>query len=207
VAFTPYNAALDLIARSRAILAQADGSASAVAIDQRRLAVVMAVAALDTYMHRLILEKAYLHETLPGGLASLSFRFDYALEQADAIGKAARSKPKNSRPRVELKKALRARLLQETFQRYEDVSAALGMAGLSGNWSAIGAKLVPPLEPKEVAARLNAIVDRRNRIVHEGDYERRERPQKSTLNPIGHAEAGGDVDFLAGLIEAIHAVA
>lgn len=79
MAFTPYNAALDLIAHSRAILAQADGSTSAVAVDQRRLAVVMAVAALDTYMHRLILERAYVHETLPGGLASLGFRFDYAL--------------------------------------------------------------------------------------------------------------------------------
>jgi hypothetical protein len=207
VTFTPYDAALDLVARSRALLAEADGSTSAVAVDLRRLAVVMSVAALDTYMHRLIIEKAYTHDPLPGSLAALSFRFDYALEQADSIGRAARSKPKNSRPRVELKKALRERLLQETFQRYEDVSGALGMAGLSGNWAAIGGRLSPTLQPKEIATRLNAIVDRRNRIVHEGDYERRERPQKSTLNSITHAEARADVDFLADLIEAIHAVA
>ena len=49
--------------------------------------------------------------------------------------------------------------------------------------------------------------DKRNQIVHEGDYERLERPQTAKSNPITQAEAVGHVDFVAGLINAIHSVA
>jgi hypothetical protein len=207
MAFTPHDAAVDLISRARRLLSGASGSVSAQADDLRRLSVVMAVAALDTYMHRLIVERAYLHGELPGKLANLSFRFEYALIQADEIGRAARRNPRNTRPRVALKRVLRERLLQETYQRYEDVATALGMAGLSGNWEAIGSKLNPPRQPGQIRSRLNEIVDRRNQVVHEGDYQRLERPQKPSLNRIGQGEAGSDIDFLADLIEAIHTVA
>src|SRR5690348_11999484 len=99
----------------------------------RRLGVVMAVAALDTYMHRLILERAYTHPDgkLPGGLARLDLPFDQLLGWADAAGAAARRPKHNSRPRVAVKRQLRDRLLRETYQRYDDVSKALSMAGLA----------------------------------------------------------------------------
>jgi hypothetical protein len=167
----------------------------------------MGVAALDTYMHRLIVERVYRYASLPGRLAALTFSFAYALEHADSSATAARAAPHNSRPRVALKRALRDRLLRETYQRYEDVSNALGMAGLSGNWVTIGQNFTPPLQPIELERRLNAIVDRRNQIAHEGDYERLDRPQTARMNGLSQAEATADVDFIADLVDAIHSVA
>lgn len=206
--FTPYNAAVHCIGRANALLDRASISQNrAVAGDLRRLSVVMAVAALDAYMHRVIVGRVYEHAVLPGKLANLTFPFAFALEQADDVAQAARADPYNNRPRVGLKRALRDRLLRETYQRYEDVSAALGMAGLGGNWEKIGQRLATPLTPNEIRERLNGIVDRRNQIVHEGDYERLDRPQTARMNGITQREASTAVSFIADLIDAIHAVA
>jgi hypothetical protein len=76
MAFSPYNAATHCIGRANALLAGASNAANApVAHDLRRVSIVMGVAALDTYMHRLIVERAYRHQTLPGRLARLDFQF------------------------------------------------------------------------------------------------------------------------------------
>jgi len=166
----------------------------------------MAVAALDTYMHRLIVERVYTHERLPGALARLDVPFDPVLDWADESGVAARSDPHNSRPRVAVKRQLRDRLLRETFQHYDDVSRALGMAGLSGKWDEIGQQFSPTLSPKAIRRRLNRVVRRRNQIVHEGDYKRQERPQGARQNGITYADARADIDFLVRLIDAIHGV-
>jgi len=47
-------------------------------------------------------------------------------------------------------------------------------------------------------------VRRRNGIVHEGDYERLERPQTAKLVPLGRAAADDAVEFFSDLIDAIH---
>ena len=220
--FTAYDAALDGIERSRALLAGARSTGRSVRrgrairparlsfatrADMRRMSIVMAVAALDTYMHRLILERAYVHDALPGSLAGLGMPFEELLSQADDAGRAARRRPHYPRPRVTVKRLLRDRLLRETFQSYDDVARALGMAGLSGNWSTIGAEMTPPLQPKALKQRLNTIVNRRNQIVHDGDYARLEKPQNAKCNSISIRDAQSDIDFVAGLIDAIHAVA
>jgi hypothetical protein len=166
----------------------------------------MAVAALDTYLHRLIVDRAFTHRDLPGALARLNVPFRQLLAQADAAGSAARSQPHNSRPRVAVKRQLRDRLLLETFQRYEDVAKALGMVGHSKKWDDIGRSMKPPMAPAQIRNTLNSIVMRRNQIVHEGDYERLERPRTERRNGITLAEARTDIDFLEQLLEAIHAV-
>lgn len=174
--------------------------------DMRRLSVVMAVAALDTYMHRLILERAYSHERLPKELARLDIGFVHLLEQADATGSAARSAPYKPRPRVGVKRLLRDRLLRETFQTYEAVSRALRMAGRSKDWAAIGVRMSPERTPEDIRERLNEIVKRRNQIVHEGDYARLEKPQGPRRNEMTHRQAARDIGFVEQVINAIHAV-
>jgi hypothetical protein len=166
----------------------------------------MAVAALDTYMHRLVLERAYTHERLPKPLARLDIAFEDLLEQADETGRAARRAPHNSRPRVGVKRQLRDRLLRETFQSFDAVSRALVMAGRSKDWQAIGAEMPTPLSPNEIRERLNGIVMRRNQIVHEGDYARLEKPRDPRRNSVSHKQAESDISFVAALIDAIHAV-
>jgi hypothetical protein len=164
----------------------------------------MAVAALDTYMHRLILERAYTHVKLPGALARLDVSFVELLTKADELKAAARAKPHQPRPRVAVKRQLRDRLLRETFQSYEDVSRALGMAGRSGSWDAIGQGFSPTMTPSEIKTRLSSIVIRRNQIVHEGDYKRLERPQRASRNGLSQKDAAREVTFLSDLIDAIH---
>jgi hypothetical protein len=166
----------------------------------------MGVAALDTYMHRLVVDRCYAHDQLPGALASLGVSFEQLLVQADESKIAARKPSHNSRPRVAIKRQLRDRLLRETFQRYDDVSRALGMAGSSGVWGDIAAHMAPAITTKELKVRLNGIVDRRNQIVHEGDYLRLERPRNAKRNGMTYRQAAGDIDFLEALIDAIHAV-
>jgi hypothetical protein len=210
VPFTPYDAATNAISRARALLKASGKQPKKQTVlrgDLRRLSVVMALAALDTYMHRLIVQRAFWPDELPPPLAKLDVAFEQLLRQADEAGEAARSEPWNSRPRVGVKRQLRDRLLRETYQRYEDVSSALSMAGCGKNWDRIGKRLTPPLSPAEIRTRLNGIVVRRNQIVHEGDYERLERPRGPRRNTMTPSQARRDVDFLADLIDAIHAVA
>src|SRR6266508_3758687 len=74
----------------------------------------------------------------------LCFHFEALLAQADAAKEAARDEPRNSRPRVGVKRQLRDRLLRETFQRYDEVANALGMAGRSGAGTKLDSASVRP---------------------------------------------------------------
>jgi hypothetical protein len=221
--FTSYDAADDTILRAYGLLLGArpnvtrrrdDGTPykrkstvlPEVRSDMRRLAIVMAVAALDTYMHRLIVERVYSHESLPKGLAQLDVPFEQLLAQADQTAVEARATPRNSRPRVGVKRVLQERLLRETFQGHGDVSRALKMAGRSRDWRPIGEQMSPPLSPPEIKERLDGIVRRRNQIVHEGDYERLQKPQKAKLNRITQSQARADINFISQVIDAIHDV-
>lgn len=207
VPFTPYDAGVDTLTRARELLAAAASAdlPAQVADDLRRLALVMAVASIDAYMHRLIVSRAYEQEKLPGKLAGLGVSFSEALAQADE-SVAARRKGKDIRPRVRLKRVLRDRLLRETFQRSSDVADALAMAGKSGKWQDIADAMAGSWEPKTLKDRLDGVVDRRNAIVHEGDYERLDRPQTARLVPIDHADASAAVEFVAEPVDAIHTV-
>lgn len=207
MAFGPHDAATHAVGRARDLL-QASRSPQLpprVRADMRRLSVILAVAALDTYMHRLIVERAFTHQELPRSLATIDVPFDRLLAEADASGEAARRPSHHSRPRVAVKRVLRDRLLRRTFQSFEDVGKALSMAGRSRRWESIGQQLKPALAPDEIRVRLNAVVARRNQIVHEGDYRRLERPRNSRRNPISTADASSAINFLANLIDAIHA--
>ena len=166
----------------------------------------MAVAALDTYMHRLIVERVFTHDELPPPLARLDVPFRRLLEQADETRAADRRKPNNSRPRVGVKRLLRDRLLRETFQNYDSVSVALAMAGRKRGWTDIGGLMTPPMAPPAIKERLNAIIMRRNQIVHEGDYARLEKPRTARRNGLTHAEIVSDIEFIGALIDAIHRV-
>lgn len=225
MAFSAYDAAVHSIGRARGLASAAgimgprirrdsDGNRvfrrgqlpSNTLGDMRRQSVVLAVAALDTYMHRLIIERAFNHKELPGGLASLEIGFDALLSQAEATDAAARAKPANPRSKVGVKRKLRDRLLRETFQNADAVSRAMGMAGRSKSWPKIAERMSPPQDYKALKEHLNRIVVRRNQIVHEGDYLRKERPRGPERNLMTLKQARADIDFVEELIDAIHAV-
>lgn len=215
--FSPYDAAQHTIKRAEALIRLSarlsrrkeltqhlkDASERSARDDLRRLALVMAVAALDTYMHRLIVTQAYAHTNMPKKLADLTMRFEDLVEQADQAV-IARKENRSARPKVAAKRLLRERLARETFQKHERVSEALAMAGKSQKWDAIAAAMPDAPTPAGIKARLNEIVERRNAIVHEGDYRRLDRPQRASLVDITPGEARDAVAFLSDLIDAIH---
>ncbi len=165
----------------------------------------MGVAALDTYMHALVNQRAYWTSPMPKGLAQLDVRFDDLVALADGAVDARR-RGVDGRPRVAAKNALQKRLLRETFQKFDSVSDALAMAGASKVWSAVAAQMAPTTTPAAIKNRLDRIVARRNQIVHEGDLQRQSRPRHPRLNGITTTEASGDVDYVASLVRAIDSV-
>ena len=58
-------------------------------------------------------------------------------------------------------------------------------------------------QPQDITRRLNKIVDRRNRIVHEGDILRRKRGGKIAYHEITAKEVAGDITWLSSLVDAI----
>lgn len=203
--FHPHDAARHGLQRAEGLLnaANTPGISPSVAGDMRRSSVVLAIAAVDTYMHRLIVDRASMWGQLPNKLARTPIRFDQLVAEAQASYEAARQQPFNSRPGVRTKSALRNQLLLKTFQSLNEIDEALSMAGASGYWGPIGAHM--NLSRGQIEKRLSPIVMRRNQIVHEGDYERLDRPQQPRRNELSEGEARSDIQFLRDLVEAIHA--
>jgi hypothetical protein len=206
MAFGPHDAATHALRRAENLLdaATTDGIPPAVAGDMRRSSVVLAIAALDAYMHRLIVDQSDMWDSLPAKLAGLEVRFDQLVDGAKASYNAARREPFKSRPGVHVKNVLRNQLLSKSFQSPQHIENALTMAGASGNWESIGTHM--GMTKKQISDRLSPIVLRRNQIAHEGDYERKDRPRTPRLNSISDADARSDIQFLRSLVDAINSI-
>jgi hypothetical protein len=140
MAFGPKDAADHTLDRaSRILVASQTTSLSAdVAEDMRRACMVMTVAALDTYMHRLIVDRARLWDSLPKKLAEVEVRYEHLVEVAKDSYHAARKPPFDSRPGVQAKRILRDQLLRQTFQSPDALEKGFAMAGAPrGRWPQI----------------------------------------------------------------------
>lgn len=203
--FRPHDAATHALTRAENLLDAANTAdlPPAVAGDMRRSSLVLAVAAVDAYMHRLIVDRFDMWGQIPGKLAERPIRLDQLVESGKASYRAARRPPFDNRPGVSVKNVLRNQLLSESFQSLRSIEDALTMAGASGLWGSIGSEL--GMTKAQISARLSPIVLRRNQIAHEGDYERLDRPRTPRLNQMNHDEVLSDIQFLRDLVNAIHA--
>jgi hypothetical protein len=173
--------------------------------DLRRMAVVMAVAAIDSYMHAIVLRRVSTvrKEELPKILRRVAIPFEELASLADTSLEARRAK-RRARPWVQVKNTLQRCLLQETFQSFDQVGDALAMAGVEKGWSKVAAQLGEPAD--SIKATLNALVHRRNQIVHEGDVMRASRPRRLRLNQIYHQTTKEEIDWVESLLDAVEAV-
>ncbi|QKK98436.1 hypothetical protein GEV38_21785 [Pseudomonas sp. 13159349] len=165
-----------------------------------RSVLVMAVSAVDSYMHWLVYDKlsdVRKGKDLPPALAKLAVPFSSMALLADSVVEN-RNK---IRPWVQVKNAMQKKLLSETFQSFDQLSVAMSMAGISGGWKKISEQLGEPTAA--LKARLNHIVHRRNQIVHEGDIMRKSRPRHVVFNDISVDQTIEDVDWLDDLVTAI----
>jgi hypothetical protein len=205
VPFLPKQAADVCIRRARRFLQLAESALPIARAknDLRRMALVMAVAAVDSYMHGIVIRRighVRRRGDLPKALARLEIPFSEFAELADASIEAQRAKQR-TRPWVQVKGSLQRRLLKDTFQSYEQVATAFSIAGVEKAWSKIASKLGQPTE--KIRERLNSLVYRRNQIAHEGDMKRASRPQRMRFNDTAHAQVEQDVDWVAALIDAM----
>lgn len=208
MAFSPEAAAKACVAKSRRFLQLASQPLPVADIgdDLCRSALFTAVAAIDTYMHWLVfrrLSEVRYRANLPRSLARVDIPFSAFATLADSAI-AAQQNGENIRPWVQVKNALQAQLLSETFQSYEQVANAFAIAGIDKAWSKIATQL--GTQPSDLKQRLNHLVHRRNQIVHEGDIMRMSRPRNIRFNDVDHSSIVTDVNWIEDLLDAMQAV-
>ncbi len=174
--------------------------------DMLRSALVMGVAAVDTLMHKIVFRAIENSaEALPRAIGEkLTVGISEVALFAD-VAKEVQRRGKTWRPWVHVKNLLHERLLKQTMQSPREIEDAMAMAGIKGGWSATA--LAMGEKPEAMRTILGKIVQRRNQIVHEGDYYRLVRPQTVRLRVIDATAVGLDLDWLGGLIAALAGVA
>ncbi len=203
MSFSPRIAGGSCLDRARRFLDLASNASSKAQLrdDSLRMAIVMAVAAVDTYMHVTVLGAiGSTDSTTPSkSLRGLDMDFGDLVDLADAAVEARREE-RDIRPRVQVKNALHRRLLRETFQSADQVSRAMAFAGVTHIWKTTSAAMNE--SPEEIKARLNRLVHRRNQIVHEGDLKRQVRPRGLSFNAIEHNSVVEDIAWVESLLDA-----
>jgi len=79
------------------------------------------------------------------------------------------------------------------------------MCGKTGYWAAIADEMGETTEA--VKTHLNALANRRNKIVHEGDIQRQSKPREVKHNPIEAAEIRDELSWVRRFINAVGKVA
>ena len=114
----------------------------------------------------------------------------------------ARQSGTQSRPWVQVGNALQRRILRQPFQSSEQVSRAVSFCGRKKVWD-LAAQRGLGETPKGVQQELDAIVMRRNQIVHEGDIKRRLKPHKLKFNRVAAATFRKWVQWIENLVDAL----
>ncbi|MEV5854683.1 hypothetical protein [Streptomyces anulatus] len=199
---TALDAATDVLDRARQLLAL-DAAPTPIATreDIRRAALALGVAAVDTYMHWAIRKVAFA-DPLPKELAKLEVPFGAMLDIANASVEA-RKQGIAHRPQVKARNVMNEKLLTMTFQSPAGIERGLQMLGISKCWGKLSAVIQPQVSTTELKVRLGQIAHRRNKIVHEGDLARQERPREVKREAISAQEVHDDLDWIESFIKAL----
>lgn len=173
-------------------------------------ALVFAVSAMDRYFHDFVVDKSLTLlsrrvDKIPPDLS----KFKISLGTAEVVARKALKSRKVGqaiRPRTILKEKFREELHRKTFQTYDEICDAFKMLGLQDNWSKVTQELRKPLTNNEVKEKLKQIVDRRNKIVHEGNKVREKRPRRPKRFQIDFKKTHEDIDWIQNLVDAIDKV-
>ncbi|MFB8314728.1 HEPN domain-containing protein [Streptomyces sp. NPDC055961] len=172
--------------------------------DLRRMALALGVAALDTYLHWAI-RNVDLAKPLSNGLAAIEIDFETLVDMGRKSVKA-RQDGTLDRPMVRARNALNDQLLTMTFQSARQVEKALQMLGVTRCWKQLAPVMNPPTTPADLQKRLNSLSHRRNKIVHEGDLLRQDRPRKVGHEKITAVEVKADLDWIEAFVAALDQV-
>lgn len=162
------------------------------------------VASLDRYCHEAVLSRVIVELSRSQKTSSRELRLlripIHAVKRAILHARKPKTRPMNI-----VRQALQDVLHRdETFQRPDDIARGMRIIGVDDLWGQCAHRL--GCQPRDIHKRLNKIVDRRNRIVHEGDILRRRRGGRIAYHPIRASEVADDILWLGNLVNAIEAV-
>lgn len=152
--------ARDLVGLGQSLGAMTHGRVDA--SDLYRAALTQAVAALDSYIHGVVLDRAVdiLMARVPpaGGRTKVGLHFS-AVQQIVSAATPAEME-------LAARTHVAGRLSLETFQRPDAIASALAMVGVAKVWTAAFPALAGAAK-----ISLGLVVERRNRIVHQCDAD------------------------------------
>lgn len=128
--------------------------------DLYRAALVQGVAAWDRYVHGVVLDRAVeimLGRMQAGKSSKVGLPLGAVAVLMNVTGQADRE--------LAARSFFAERLSKETYQRPDDVAAALAMVGVNTIWSTAFS------DAEQAKVRLGVVVERRNRIVHHCDCD------------------------------------
>jgi hypothetical protein len=163
--------------------------------DLYRSALVHAVAALDSYVHGVLLDRALdiimARKTVAkGGKVGLHFGAIGQIFTAATLGEVPMEMAARS--------FIAERLALETYQRPDDIANGLAMVGLPKVWSTAF-----PQDSGQRKIALGIVVTRRNRIVHECDLDPLAPGSVTSLSDIDALDAIATVEDIVSAIDSI----
>jgi RiboL-PSP-HEPN len=167
-----------------------------------RAAHVTVVAALDRYCHELIVSRCI--RSLGSGKACSAELRKIALPILDVHKAVMHARKPKSRPLNLVRASLQEFLYKRTFQSPNEIAQGLQIIGVGNLWTECGTQM--NCTAHVITTRLDKIVTRRNKIVHEGDIIRHKRGGKVRYAKITPRQVADDVIWLGQLVAAIEAV-
>ncbi|MFF7255449.1 hypothetical protein [Streptomyces microflavus] len=159
--------------------------------DLFRSALTQAVAALDSYIHGVALDRAV--DILMGRIAPARSSTKVGLH-FNAVREIFDSRTLVDRE-IAARMHIAQRLALETFQRPDDVGNALAMVGINKVWT-----LAFPSDIEQTKKSLGLVVARRNQIVHSCDAD----PLTAGgVTPMSSQDALDAVDLVEKIVHAI----
>ena len=162
--------------------------------DLLRSELVMAVSALDHYIHELvklgILEAYRGNRARTDALLRFQITLSSALESLNTQGGDGW-----------LEDQVRTSHSYRSFQTPDNIAEAIRLVSDVQLWDSVAAQM--SATPRDVRARLGLIVNRRNQIAHEADVDP---SYAGGLWPIDFSETDEAVTFIEGLAQAIYAI-
>ena len=175
-------------------------SSDSIDADQLRSAWSFTAAAIDTYFHKRVRQELLAH---PISNAARK-KFELSIGDIDDLVGSFLSNRATARPRVKLKNLVDEKLATLTFQGSSNIEHAFGLMGISKYWGDISAELGEPTE--EIKLRLNKQYGRRNRIAHEGDFVREQRPRAVKYQEIEQAAVADEIAWTRAFLTAVDKV-
>jgi hypothetical protein len=169
--------------------------------DLLRAALALGVSALDRYLHERVVKRivsALRSVELRPAQEQLSIPAALALRMTEHQRKATK-KGKNVRPANQMRNAIQESLPRRPFQNWREIEEAFELVGAAGVTGKLQTEYkLADIRP--VRSQLNALVQRRHFIVHEGDLVRHQRGGKTRMHAITRKNVEDSLSFLDGLV-------